>query len=298
MPFAPEPAPAEAAAGAATDGMWVIEPRQYGVIDRARELWAYRYLWWYFASNTITDMYRKSALGWVWLLLRVAGPVGLNAVIFGGVLGQADKVGPPYFLFFLCGTTTWILFERSLLFITRSIERNRKLVTKVYFPRMILPVSAIAPALLYLAVILVVMIGTVVYFHDRDGRWYITLRPRLLAAVAGIVLSLVFAVSVGLFTSVLQARYRDIRYGLRYVMPFWFFLTPIVVPLWQIDEKFRWIVAINPMTPIVEMFRWATLGEGQFSPGGLATSVSLVLFTAVSGVWFFNRAEAASVDKL
>jgi lipopolysaccharide transport system permease protein len=296
MSSASESAPSIPAASA---GFWLIEPRQHGVLDRARELWSYRYLWWYFAAQTLTSMYRGTALGWVWLVMRVAGPVGLNALIFGGVLGQASKSGKiPYFLFFLCGMTTWIMFERSLLFITRSIERNRRIITKIYFPRLILPFSSVAPALLYLAIIVIVMIGTVVYFYDRDGIWYITLQPRLLVAAVMIVLSLVFATAVGLFTSVLQARFRDIRYGLRYFMPFWMFLTPIIYPLSSIPEKYRWLAAINPMAPIVEAFKWATLGEGTFSPAGMMRSVALIALTMFVGMWFFNRAEAASVDRL
>ena len=292
MPFAPS------ASADPTAGMWTIEPRGYGIVDRARELWAYRYLWWYFASDALTSMYRRSALGWVWLLLRVAGPLGLSAVIFGGVLGQADKVKFPYFLFFLCGSMTWLMFERSLIFITRSIERHRRIITKIYFPRMILPMSAVAPALFYLGIAVVVLIGAVFYFHNRDGRWYITLQPRLIVAVAAIALSLLFAIAIGLFTSVLQARFRDIRYGLRYFMPFWMYLTPIIYPSTSIPEKYRWLVAINPMAPIVEMFKWATLGEGYFTAASLTSSLVLITLTLVSGMWFFNRTEAAAVDKL
>jgi len=276
---------------------WEIEPRQHGVIDRARELWRYRYLWWYFASDTMSGMFRRSKLGWVWLLMRVAGPVGLNAVVFGGMLG-VESGGPPYFLFFLCGTTTWVLFERSLLFVTRSLERNRKLITKVYFPRLILPMSAVAPGLLYLLILLIVMIGTVIYFFRKEGVWYITLRPELLAAVAAIVLSLTFTVAVGLWTSVLQARYRDIRYGLRYVMPFWMYFTPIIYPATAIPEKWRWLVALNPMAPIVELFKWGTLGQGHITIPSLVTALVLIVMTMISGMWFFNREEAASIDKL
>ena len=291
MPFGPD------VAIDAGEEWWEIEPRQHGVFDRARELWRYRYLWWYFASDTMTGMFRRSKLGWIWLLLRVAGPVGLNAVVFGGMLG-VESGGPPYFLFFLCGTTTWVLFERSLLFVTRSLERNRKLITKVYFPRLILPMSAVAPGLLYLLILLIVMIGTVVYFFRKEGVWYITLRPELLAAVAAIVLSLTFTVAVGLWTSVLQARYRDIRYGLRYVMPFWMYFTPIIYPATAIPEKWRWLVILNPMAPIVELYKWGTLGHAHITVPGLVTSLVLIAITMISGVWFFNREEAASIDKL
>jgi len=276
---------------------WEIEPRQHGVFDRARELWRYRYLWWFFASDTMTGMFRRSKLGWIWLLLRVAGPVGLNAVVFGGMLG-VESGGPPYFLFFLCGTTTWVLFERSLLFVTRSLETNRKLITKVYFPRLILPMSAVAPGLLYLAILLIVIVATVIYYFRKEGVWYVTLRPELLAAVAAIVLSLTFTVAVGLWTSVLQARYRDIRYGLRYVMPFWMYFTPIIYPATAIPEKWRWLVALNPMAPIVELFKWGTLGQAHITAPSLITSIVLITITMISGMWFFNREEAASIDKL
>jgi lipopolysaccharide transport system permease protein len=276
---------------------WVIEPRQNGLLDRTRELWRYRYLWWYFASDTITSTFRRSQLGWLWLLARVTAPVGLNAVVFGGVLG-VDSGRTPYFLFFLCGTTTWVLFERSLLFVTRSLESNRKLITKVYFPRLILPMSAIAPGLLYLGILLIVMVGTVIYYYRNHGVWYITLRPELFASVAAILLSLTFTVAVGLWTSVLQARYRDIRYGLRYLMPFWMYFTPIIYPASMIPENWRWLVVINPMAPIVELFKWGTLGEAHLTTAGLVTSLMLTAVTMISGMWFFNREEAASIDKL
>jgi lipopolysaccharide transport system permease protein len=277
--------------------LWVIEARRHGVVERVRELWQYRHLWWYFASEAITSMYRRTKLGWLWLLLRVMAPIGLNALVFGAVL-KVDSGGPPYFLFFLCGSTTWILFERSLLIVTRSIEQNRKLITKVYFPRLILPMSAVAPGLLYLAVLLVVIVGTVGYYGYRDGVWHITLRPELLVSVGALALTLVFTVAVGLWTSVLQARYRDVRYGLRYAMPFWFYFTPIIYPASLLPESLRWIVAVNPMAPIVEAFKWGTLGLGHLTVASVTTSVTLVVLTAVSGVWFFTREEAASIDKL
>ena len=293
MPSAPD-------AFAAHGDWWVIEPRQHSVFARLRELWSYRYLWWFFASATVTSLYRRSALGWLWLLLRVVAPVGLNALVFGDMLNQKDRVvgGPPYFLFFVCGMASWMLFERSLFFITRSVEQNRKLVTRVYFPRLILPVAAVAPGLVYVAILLVVLVGTVVYFHNRDGIWYVSLQPRLLASLAAIAVSLLFAIAVGLWTSVLQARYRDVRYALRYVMPFWFLLTPVIYPLATITDRYRWLVAINPMAPIVEAFKWGTFGDGVFPAVPAALSFGLVLLTLVTGMWFFNREESASVDKL
>lgn len=286
-----------AAAATATGDVWLIEPRRDGVIERVRELWRYRYLWWYFAAEAVTSLFKRSKLGWLWLVGRIAGPVGLNSLVFGHVLNIASD-GTPYFLFFLCGTTTWVLFERSLLIVTRSLEQNRRLVTKVYFPRLILPLSAVAPGLLYLVVLLAVTVFTIVYFYRQTGIWYITLRPELLVAVAAIAVSLLFTVAVGLWTSVLQARYRDVRYGLRYVMPFWFYFTPIIYPASQLPENVRWIVTVNPMAPVVEAYKWGTLGTGHLSAASIATSLTIVALTMVSGIWFFTREESSSVDTM
>jgi lipopolysaccharide transport system permease protein len=294
LPSAPE---AAWPAGEAPEDLWTIEPRQHGVLERTVELWRYRQLWWYFAGEAVESMYRRTRLGWLWLILRVSAPIGLQSLIFGGLLGVSSG-GPPYFLFLVCGMTTWILFERSLLVVTRSLDQHRKLVTKIYFPRMILPMSAVAPGLLYLAVLLVVLVGTVIYHRYQDGVWYITLRPELLVSVAAIVVTLVFTVAVGLWTSVLQARYRDIRQGLRYFMPFWMYFTPILYPITTIPEDWRWLVALNPMTAVVEAFKWGTLGTGHLSVSLVTSSLVLVALTMVTGMWFFSREEAASVDQL
>jgi lipopolysaccharide transport system permease protein len=284
---------------AADPRMWVIEPRQHGVFFRLRELWSYRYLWWYFASNAVTSLYRRSMLGWLWLVLRVVAPVGANALVFGDIFDQARKVEHvPYFLFFLCGMTTWMTFERSLYFVTLSLERNRRLISRVYFPRLILPVSAVAPGLLYLAILVLVLVITVVAFHQREGIWYVVPDARLFAAAGAVLACLCFAVAIGLWTSVLQARFRDVRYALRYATPFWFLLTPVVYPMEDIEGRYPWLVALNPMAPVVEAFRWGTLGGDVFPGGAAATSLGLIVVTLATGLWYFNREEAASVDKL
>jgi lipopolysaccharide transport system permease protein len=294
LPSAPE---AATPAGAAPADLWTVEPRQHGLIERTVELWRYRPLWWYFAGEAVQTMYRRTKLGWLWLILRVTAPIGLQSLIFGSLLGVKSG-GPPYFLCLVCGMTTWILFERSLLVVTRSLDQHRKLVTKIYFPRMILPLAAVAPGLLYLAVLVTVLIGTVLYHRYQDGVWFVTLRPELLVSVAAILATLVFTVAVGLWTSVLQARYRDIRQGLRYFMPFWMYFTPILYPVTTIPEDWRWLAALNPMAGVVEAFKWGTLGTGHLTVPLVASSLSLIALTMIAGMWFFSREEAASVDQL
>jgi lipopolysaccharide transport system permease protein len=281
-------------------GEWTIQPRQNSVFARLAEIWQYRHLLGYFATRTLQLLYARTSLGWLWMVLRVMAPVGLNALVFGGVLDVKAPGGTPYFLFLLCGQTPWTLFDRSLLLITRSLERNRKLIAKVYFPRLILPVASVSPALLFLAILAVVLFGIDVYFYQREGVWYIPLHPRLLLSALAVVIALVFAVSVGFWTAVLQARYRDIRFGLQYSMTFLLYATTVLYPLSQIKyPAMRWLVHINPMESAIELFRLGTLGAPlEISPTVLAAQLVAIVLTGLGGIWFFSREEAASVDKL
>ncbi len=281
-------------------GSWTIEPHQASVFSRLAEVWRYRHLLAYFATRTLQQLYKRSSFGWIWMMVRVTAPIGLQGLIFGAALGMASADGTPYALFMLCGQTTWILFDRSLLFITRSMERNKKLVAKVYFPRLILPISAVSPALMFLAILSIVLVGLDLYFRHRRGVWYIPLEWRLLLAPVAVVISLALAIGVGFWTSVLQARYRDIRFGLRYTIGFALYTTTVLYPLSQIDSPLvRRLVEFNPMECSIELFRYATIGTPlEISDTVFIAQVVAIVLIGLSGIWFFNREESASVDKL
>jgi lipopolysaccharide transport system permease protein len=279
---------------------WVIEPKGDTVFARIAEVWQYRRLLKYFAGRTLQALYKRSSFGWIWMMVRVCAPIGLNSIIFGGVLDVKSSDGSPYWLFLLCGQTTWILFDRSLLFITRSMERNRKLISKVYFPRLILPIAAVSPSMLFLAILSMVLVGSNIYLRQRLGIWYIPLTPRLLFAPFAVAISLVFAVAVGFWTSVLQVRYRDIRFGIRYAMPLLMYLTSVLWPLSHIKYPVaRALVALNPMESAIELFRYGTLGTPlEIGSAVIAGHMVAIAVTAATGIWFFNRVESASVDKI
>jgi len=281
-------------------GEWTIEPRQNSILARIAEVWRYRHLLGYFATRTLQLLYKRSSFGWLWMMVRVTAPIGIMAVIFGAVIGLKSNDDTPYFLFMLCGQTTWLLFDRSLLFITRSIERNRKLIAKVYFPRLILPIAAASPALLFLTILSVVIFGVNIYQRYHSGVWYIPLAWRLLLAPVAVVIALLFAIAIGFWTSVLQARYRDIRFGLRYTTGFLIYATTVLYPLSQIKHPLvRGLVYANPMESAIELFRFATVGTPlELSKMIFAMQVLAIFLVALSGIWFFNREESASVDRL
>jgi len=276
---------------------WVIEPSRIGLWAYFGEFWRYRRIIWFFGSQTMKRMYKRTVLGRFWLLARPLAPLAISTLIFGALLGVPSD-GVPYFLFFLCGSTTWVLFEQSLMWVTRSLDMNRGLVKKVYFPRLVVPVAAVTPGLIYFVVYLMILVVTLVYFLKTDGRWYLVFGPGLLWAAAAAGLCVLFAIAVGLWTSVWQARARDVRFTLRYVLRFWFYLTPVIYPLSQVPERFRDWIFLNPMAVIVETFKWGTLGLGDLYPRGLLASSLLILVILIGGLRYFTQVEAASVDRM
>ena len=252
--------------------------------------------------HTMTALYRRSTLGLALAAAARRRPGrAQRRCVFGGMLGRRSRAAPPYFLFFLCGTTTWMLFERSLLFVTRSLEQNRKLITKVYFPaadpsdvrrgaRPAVPRRSCCSC----------WSGRSSTTTSRTASGTSRCGRELLVVGRGDRRSASsFTVAVGLWTSVLQARYRDIRYGLRYVMPFWMYFTPVIYPL---SHDSREVALAGRHQPDGADRRSVQVGHarpGRTSPRHrLVTSLSLIALTMVSGMWFFNREEAASIDKL
>ncbi len=276
---------------------WTIDPSHTGVRERILEIWRYRRVLVYFSLRYVKGMYEGTTLGIFWLFARPLLPIAISAFIFGSLL-KVGSDGVPYFLFFLTGMVTWMLFERGLLFVTRSFDQSKNLLKKVYFPRLIVPFASTMPALVNFAIYMGLLLGVAIYYFIKSGVWHLLFSSRLFAAVYVVVLAVIFSIALGLFTSVWQARFPDVRMTLRYVTRFWSYATPIIYPMSQIPPEHRWIMFLNPMAPIVETFKWATLGVGAFYGGPLLASTAVIAVTFVGGLWYFGRAEAASVDKL
>lgn len=276
---------------------WVIDAGRAGLRERLHEFWRYRRVMTYFATKAVTGMYQGTSLGVFWLFARPLLPLAISAFIFGKVL-QVPSDGVPYFLFFLTGQCTWMLFERGLRFVTRSFSQASSLLKKVYFPRLIAPFSAILPSIVNFFIYMGLLLATCVYYLVTEHQWYLMVGPRLVLGGIAIVLTLFFTVSVGLWTSVWMAKFPDLKFGLRYLTRFWFYVTPVIYPMSQVPPEHRWLVYINPMAPLVETFKWATLGIGEFPFGPLVTSSIVIALVFVGGVWYFGRAEAAVIDDL
>jgi lipopolysaccharide transport system permease protein len=273
---------------------WVIEPRREGFVARIRDVWRYRRLLRFFAKKSFEKLYARTMLGWSWVLIRPLFPLVVSTFVFGGVLGVGSQ-GVPYFLFLVVGSATWDLFSQATTWGTRSLEMNRSFLTRIYIPRLILPMANMAPAVLNFSIHVAIILVAVVYYRITQGVWFLT--PLGFGwAMLAVGMAMLLALGISLWTSVPAMVVRDIRFTLTYVMSFWMFLTPVLYPLPR-TGRYGWMLSLNPMAAVVNMFKHGVLGLDTLNL--LDVGIAMVVIAAVlgSGLWFFGRAEATAADK-
>ncbi len=276
---------------------WVIEPVRLGFFARLEEVWRYRRILWFFAVSSVKERYEGMTLGIFWLFARPVVPLLISTAVFGGLL-KVPSDGVPYVLFFLAGMSCWRIFERSMLWVSKSLDASKGLIKKVYFPRVIAPVASVSPAILEFGVVLALLLVVCLIYFLKDGVMYLRVGPQMLVGFAAVGMTVFFAISLGLWTSVLQVRHKDVQYSLRYVLQFWHYLTPVIYPMSTLPKEYQFIIYVNPMASLVETYKWAMLGLGQFPTIPLLSGTALILVTFGTGLIFFHRSEAVAVDKL
>jgi lipopolysaccharide transport system permease protein len=265
----------------------IIRPSHgWGRIDVAL-LWRYRDLIWFLTFRDIQLRYRQTALGVAWAILQPVATMVVFSVFFGR-LAKMPSDGLPYPLFALAGLLPWQLFAYSLSEASNSLVANQNLVTKVYFPRLVIPLSAVLAGLADFCVSFVVLLGLMAWFGH-----FPTVAVLVLPAL--VALAVVTALGVGLWLSALNVQYRDVRYTLPFLTQFWMFITPIAYPSTLIPEKWRFLIGLNPMAGVVEGFRWALLGTGRV-PSLIWVSAGASLFVLYTGLLYFNRMERRFAD--
>jgi homopolymeric O-antigen transport system permease protein len=260
-------------------------------------MWAYRRLLPFFGLTFVRKSYQRTKLGVLWIPLRPALGVGARVLIFGGLLGVPSG-GVPYLIFFLVGMAAWQFFYRALYWATRSVELSRRFLTRIYLPRLLIMLSTVIPSLVELGLYLVMLLIAVVYYVFADGTTHLHLGVETLLSVAAIVLLLLLAFSIGLWTSVFGAQSRDMRFTLSHVLSFWYLLSPVIYPLSLVPSGFRTLAQLNPVTAPLEMMRYGLIGNGDIEPTGLAITLGSILVVGTSGLWFFSRSESAALDAL
>ena len=267
----------------------VIQPSRGWVPIRVGELWAYREVLYYLVWRDIKVRYRQTAIGAAWAIIQPF----MTMVVFSVFLGKLAKVpsdGVPYPLFAFAALVPWAFFATALTQSATSLVSSGHLITKVYFPRLLVPLARVLGGLPDLGLSFLVLLGLVAWY----GQLHLSLSYLWLPVLAA--LALLTAFGIGLWLSALNVQYRDIQHAVPFLVQMWLFATPIAYPSSLLPEPWRTIYGINPMVGVVEGFRWSLLGSGRPPGVPLVVSILAALVLVVSGAFFFRRVERTFAD--
>lgn len=266
----------------------LIKPSSGWAALDLKDLWIYRELVYFMTWRDLKVRYKQTLLGASWAVLQPFMTMVVFSIFFGG-LAQVPSDNVPYPIFSFTALLPWTLFSKALLDASKSLVSSSHIITKIYFPRIILPLATILAGIVDFLIAFVVLLGMMVFYQVSPTIHIWTLPLFLL-------LALVTAMGVGLWLSALNVLYRDINYATHFITQFWMFITPIVYSASMIPDQWRLIYSLNPMAGVVNGFRWALLGVG--SPPGLdlLVSVTVAFVLLISGLFFFKRTERLFAD--
>jgi len=251
------------------------------------ELWDFRELLYFFVWRELKVRYKQTVLGVAWAIIQPVMTMIVFSIVFGRLAGVPSD-GLPYPVFAFCALLPWQLFAFALNESSNSVVTNQRLLTKVYFPRLLMPLAAVCVGLADFLLSFVVLIAMVVYYGITPGVavWTIPLWT---------LLAVLTALSAGLWLSALNVRYRDIRYTLPFLTQLWLYATPVAYASSLVPAAWRPFLALNPMGGVVEGFRWALLGSAR-PDANVAVSIGVVAVTLVGGLLYFSRTERTFAD--
>lgn len=278
------------------DSYWsmVIEPQRSLLDLRLGELWRYKDLVMLFVRRDFVSVYKQTVLGPIWYLIQPLLTTLTFTFIFGSVASLPTD-GLPQFLFYMSGTVVWSYFASCLTKTSETFVQNANLFGKVYFPRLAVPVSILFSNLITFLIQFAMFLVFVLYFVLRGTpihlNWlWIALSPILMLMMAGLGLGF------GIIISSLTTKYRDLRFLVQFGVQLLMYATPVIYPVSSIPERFQWIILANPMTPVIEAFRFAFLGAGTVDINHLLYSFGFMLVVVVIGSIIFNRVEQTFMD--
>jgi lipopolysaccharide transport system permease protein len=255
-------------------------------------VWQYRELLYFLVWRDLKVRYKQTALGALWIVLQPLISIFVFSFLFGGLLGVPSG-GVPYPIFIFSALLPWNYFASSLNRSSVSLVGNANLITKIYFPRLVIPLSAVLSGIVDFAIAFFMLAGLLIYYHVRPT-------PALLLLPAFLMLALLTALGFGLWLAALNVRFRDINVLTPFIIQMWMYITPVIYSTSLIPERFRFLLVLNPMTAVVEGFRWALLGSNlnEFQALGPVTLVSVLitLIVLVTGVIFFRTTERTFAD--
>jgi lipopolysaccharide transport system permease protein len=276
----------------------ILRPTRGWSALNLRDLWRYRELIYFLIWRDVKVRYKQTALGASWAILQPF----LTMVVFTLLFGRLAKMpsdGIPYPLFSYTGLLPWGLFTKAIGDAGRSMVTNRSMITKVYFPRLSIPLASVLAGLVDFALAFLVLIGMIlVYNYVPALEYQVVITPAILTLPLFLLLALVTSLGVGLWLSALNVQYRDVNYILPFLTQFWLFITPIAYPASMIPEKWQLVYSLNPMTGVVEGFRWALLGVKEAPGPMLAVSSTIAVLLLITGLFYFRRMERTFADEI
>jgi homopolymeric O-antigen transport system permease protein len=255
---------------------------------RLRELWAYRELLYFLVWRDIKVRYKQTVLGAAWVILQPFLTMVVFTLFFGN-LAKVPSDGIPYPLFSFTGLVPWTLFAYSLTESSGSLVTNQNLITKVYFPRLIIPLASVLAGLVDFAISFAVLLLLMLYYGVVPNAFALTI-PIF------VVLAVLAALSIGIWLSALNVEFRDVRYTIPFLTQLWMFVTPLAYASSLVPQRWRLIYGLNPMAGVVEGFRWALLGKTDAPGLLLAASIPAVVLLLIGGAYYFRRMERTFAD--
>ncbi|MDT8316990.1 MAG: ABC transporter permease [bacterium] len=257
------------------------------------ELWRYRDLIFLFVRRDLVAIYKQTILGPLWYLLQPLFATVVFTVIFGEI-ARIPTDGLPPALFYMTGIVVWNYFSGCVTSTSDTFVTNAAIFGKVYFPRLVVPLSTVISNMLTFFVQLVLLLGFSGYFYFKGApiqpTMWLLLMPALIIHMAALGLG------TGIFISSLTTKYRDLTFAIGFCVQLWMYATPVVYPISQVPEKWQWLISLNPMTAIVESFRYALLGKGTLDFGLIGMSITITLIILAIGVTLFGRIEKTFMD--
>jgi lipopolysaccharide transport system permease protein len=261
-----------------------------------KELWLFRELVYFLTWRDVKVRYKQTALGAAWAILQPF----LTMVVFTIFFGRLAKVPSddvPYPIFSYTALLPWGLFAKALTDAGRSLVAHRSMITKIYFPRLAIPIASVLGGVVDFALAFLVLIGMMVYYnYAPNSDYHVELTPAVFTLPLFLLLAIVTALGAGLWLSALNVLYRDVSYILPFLTQFWLFITPVAYPASMIPEKWQLIYSLNPMTGVVEGFRWALLGTVEAPGPMVAVSTTISILMLITGLFYFRRMERTFAD--
>ena len=271
----------------------IITPRKKWYDLQLGDVWRYRDLIILFVRRDFVAQYKQTILGPLWFLIQPLLTSAVFTVIFGNIANLPTD-GLPQLLFYMSGTVMWSYFSACLTKTSETFIANAQLFGKVYFPRLVMPLSIVISNLITFSIQFLFFLGIYLFFFLRGSdiqltAWAFAL-PLLILLMAGLGLGL------GIIISSMTTKYRDLRHLVQFGVSLWLYATPVIYPVSSIPENWRWVADVNPITPIIETFRAGFLGQGNATWLGLAYSFVFMLTVMFIGVVIFNRVEKTFID--